>query len=258
MYKKLRGFYLCFSGAIVGMLLIFILFAKLHYIAYAYHYFVYGSEAPVVVKVKIVADESYIKLCKDFEWCGDWKASLRERIENSSQYFEKEFDVRLQVTDISIWQHQYRFVNKSAENRNVLFEILQNLSLGDGDVLVGVVGGNIGGKAQVSGEKTILGTHPALNEKSDYIGFIEDLDRHEFGHIFGLTHWGGEYECYGLRSSMYNVWNTNGFNEKEKAIISDNKYQFQLKGWPGKIYRRLLCVRGIIRPAMHFFVDVLF
>lgn len=185
-----------------------------------------------VLKARVLVDKNYVNMCgTKFSAQDEWKRTARKRIMVLSEYFEKEFAIKLEILSIDFWGHGYK-VSKylpylERMPRLLLFSNLLNQPLSGADILIGISGSDFGGMTESNGNYMLVSTPKQYRQKRGGHGFrgrynyadnTKYLDRHELGHIFGLHD-----EDYGHGSIMKPDARVTEFNTLEKSIIMKNK-----------------------------------
>lgn len=193
------------------------------------------STPMATIKVRIVADESYVKSQSGFSSKkNEWEKAARKRIVDLSRYFEKEFAIRLNIISIDSWEHGQNVADYLPHNsrvaRTLLFKNLRTLPLNNSDLVIGISVSDIGGMVEYKGKYMLVGTpgHFRKNKRGsrglrgrfDYVSNTNYLDRHELGHVFGL-----DDKDYGTGSIMKPDSRKTEFNGLEKRIILENKVE---------------------------------
>ena len=206
----------------------------------------------VIIKVRVVADKGCVNAHGgQFPERDDWKKAVRERVKVLSQYYEKEFAIKLEILSTETWNHGHNisellpFYAQIA--RTLLFKNLISLPLGEADLLIGITGSDIGGIVEFKGKYMLTSTPMRYIKKRgghgfrgsyDYLNTTKYLDRHELGHIFGL-----DDKDYGPGSLMKPDSRKTEFNELEKKIIMENKIErFGIASPPGLFVRQPDCI----------------
>ncbi len=191
------------------------------------------STPMAVVKVRVVADENYVKSHSGhFSVRDDWRKAVRKRIMDLSHYFEKEFAIKLEILSIDVWEHGHNVSDYlplyGRTARTLLFESLRDLPMNKSDLIIGISVNDIGGMVEYKGKYMLMGSPGKFSKNKrggrgfrrrfDCAGDTKYLDRHELGHIFGL-----DDKDYGPGSIMKPDSRMTEFNELEKSIIIENK-----------------------------------
>ncbi len=191
------------------------------------------STPMAVVKVRVVADENYVKShIGHFSVGNDWEKTTKKRVMDLSRFFEKEFAIKLEILSLDIWEHGHNVSDYlptyARVARTLLFESLRGLPLNNSDLIIGISINDIGGMVEYKGKYMLIGTPGkfrknkrggrGLRGRFDCVSDTKYLDRHELGHIFGL-----DDKDYGPGSIMKPDSRKTEFNELEKSIIMENK-----------------------------------
>ena len=137
----------------------------------------FGGESPTsrILKVKLALDESYPP--RDSSQKG-----IEEAILTASRHFEKEFDLKFTLAEVSSWQS-----DKGLKSFDELFiDMQRKVDRGECHIVIGLTarrllrGELLGGASYRSGSILIRWTSPQQD-----LGL---LLTHELGHLFGAVH----------------------------------------------------------------------
>ncbi len=138
-----------------------------------------------VVTVRAITDNTYRTAFPE------WRERVRRTIAGASEYYQREYAIRLVVTETSEWD--YDAVHDTLKSR---WSRLLEKSPQDVDLIIALVG--FGDYSSVEGEATFtgqlgraafFGQHLMVADRQDYhVNRAKTILIHELGHIFGAFH----------------------------------------------------------------------
>jgi len=138
-----------------------------------------------VVTVRVIADDTFRNSFPE------WRARARSIVAGASQYYQREYSIRLVVTETSSWNY-----NAVHDDLDARWTTLLEESPHDVDLIIALVGygdySSVEGTATYTGQlgrAAFFGQHLLVADRQDYHeNRAKTILIHELGHIFGAFH----------------------------------------------------------------------